>query len=231
MKKLFIIQSNYIPWKGYFDALNIVDEVILFDDAQYTKNDWRNRNKIKTTQGAQWLTIPINVKGKLNQKISESQVSDHHLGWRKNHWKTIQINYSKSAYFKTYKDIFEKLYLENDEVYLSKINYSFIKAINEILGITTRIRWSSEFILKEDKNERLLDLCKQTDTTDYYSGPAAKSYINEALFTNAGINIHWLDYNGYSEYNQIYGTFIHEVSVIDLLFNEGPNAKNHMKSF
>src|ERR1700691_1231338 len=104
MKKIFIIQTNYIPWKGYFDAVNAVDELILYDDMQYTKNDWRNRNKIKTAQGPQWISIPIDVKGKSHQKINESKVSDRYLSWRETHWKTIQLNYSKATYFKPYRD-------------------------------------------------------------------------------------------------------------------------------
>jgi hypothetical protein len=231
VKKLFVIQSNYIPWKGYFDAINAVDELILYDDMQYTKNDWRNRNKIKTPQGLQWLTIPIDVKGKLHQKINEAKVSERYPGWRKEHWKTLQINYSKAPHFKTYKDVFENLYLNNDEPYLSKINYSFIKLVNNILGIKTPTRWSSEFMLKEDRNERLVHICKETNTTDYYTGPAAKEYINESLFTNAGINIHYLDYSGYPVYKQLYGEFTHEVSIIDLIFNLGPDAQRYMKSF
>jgi hypothetical protein len=231
MKSVFIIQSNYIPWKGYFDAINAADEVILYDDMQYTKNDWRNRNKIKTAQGTQWISIPIDVKGKLNQKINESKVSNRHFGWRKAHWKALQLSYSNAPYFNSYKSIFEMLYLQNDEVYLSKINYSFIKSICEILGIETTIRWSSEFKLIEGRNERLVALCGQTKATDYIIGPSAKSYVNEKLFAAEGINIHWLDYSGYPEYKQLYGIFVHEVSIIDLIFNEGPNAKNYLKSF
>ena len=231
MKKLFIIQSNYIPWKGYFDAINSVDELILYDDMQYTKNDWRNRNKIKSAQGYQWLTIPIDVKGKLFQKINQAKASEHYKGWRIKHWKTIQINYAKSPYFKTYKDAFEYLYLGTNEMFLSKINYSFIRLINSLLGITTPIRWSSEFILNEERNERLVELCKETSATDYYSGPAAKSYLNETLFKQAGIKVHYLNYSGYPSYKQLYGSFIHEVSIIDLLFNMGPESKNYMKSF
>ncbi len=124
MKKVFISQSNYIPWKGYFDAINYVDEFIIYDDVQYTKNDWRNRNKIKTAQGTQWLTIPIEVKGKLTQKINESKVSKQYLNWRKIHWNAVSMNYSQAPYFNEYRDLFENLYLRENELYLSRINYS-----------------------------------------------------------------------------------------------------------
>ncbi len=231
MKKLFIIQTNYIPWKGYFDALNMVDEVILYDDMQYTKNDWRNRNKVKTAQGAQWLTIPIDVKGKLHQKINEAVVSDRYLDWRENHWKTLQMNYSKAAHFKTYADVFEGLYKNDNEIHLSKINHSFISAINSILGIKTPLRWSNEFELKGDKTEKLVNLCKETNTTDYLTGPSAKDYLDDSLFKNEGINVHYINYSDYPKYTQLYGDFVHELSILDLLFNEGPNAYKFMKSF
>lgn len=231
MKKLFVIQSNYIPWKGYFDAINMADEVILYDCMQYTKNDWRNRNKIKTPQGTQWLTIPIDIKGKLNQKISEAVISEQHLNWRERHRRALQINYSKALYFKQYAEIFEPLYTKNNEIYLSKINYAFITTINSILGIKTPMRWSSEFELKGDRNERLVNLCKDVGATEYYSGPSAKAYVNESLFTEAGIKLTYLDYSGYPQYRQLYGEFTHEVSILDLIFNEGPNAIKYMKSF
>ncbi|HIP48251.1 MAG TPA: hypothetical protein EYG92_04705, partial [Lutibacter sp.] len=130
MKKIAILQSNYIPWKGYFDLINMVDEFILYDEVQYTKNDWRNRNKIQTKQGVQWLTIPVRQK-ELSQLIKDTKITDKK--WGKKHWATIRQNYSKAKYFKEYKDIFEELYLNCEEQYLSQINYKFIVVINEIL--------------------------------------------------------------------------------------------------
>ncbi|HMU45275.1 MAG TPA: WbqC family protein [Chitinophagaceae bacterium] len=229
MKSIVITQSNYIPWKGYFDAINIADEFVFYDDMQYTRRDWRNRNKIKTKDGIKWLTVPVEAKGKYFQKINETKVSDPY--WGKDHWATLIHNYSKARYFGDYKEIFESLYLNNKELYLSKINYSFIKVICEILGIKTRFTWSSEFDLKEDRTERLVDICKKCDATDYYTGPSAKVYMNETLFLTENINIHYFDYSGYPPYNQLHGDFIHEVSIIDLLFNEGPNASKYLKSF
>jgi hypothetical protein len=229
MKKLIITQSNYIPWKGYFDAINIADEFIIYDDMQYTRRDWRNRNKIKTKDGVQWLTVPVEVKGKYFQKINETKISDPQ--WAKQHWNTIAHNYSKAAYFNDYKDIFERTYLGNTREYLSEVNHDFITVVCAILGITTPIRWSSEFDLAEGKTERLVDLCLKAGATDYYSGPAAKSYMDESLFQKAGIKVHYFDYSGYPVYTQLFGEFTHEVSIIDLIFNEGPNAKRFMKSF
>ncbi|MDZ4712080.1 MAG: WbqC family protein [bacterium] len=229
MKKVIITQSNYIPWKGYFDSINIADEFILYDDMQYTKRDWRNRNQIKTKDGVKWLTIPVEVKGKYFQKISETKISDK--GWGKEHWDSIVHNYSRAKYFQEYKSFFEELYLKNEEEYLSKVNYKFLKTVCEILGIKTIMRWSDEFTLLEEKTERLVDICKTTGATDYYSGPAAQAYMNVELFEKENIRVHYFDYSGYPVYEQLHGEFTHAVSIIDLIFNEGPNAPKFMKTF
>ena len=137
IKRVAIVQSNYIPWKGYFDMIDMVDEFILYDDAQYTRRDWRNRNKIKTSSGLQWLTIPVEVKGKYHQKIKDVVIN--HPDWTKKHWAAITHNYSKANFFKDFKSLFEELYLGCEEKYLSVINYRFIIAINQMLGITNGV--------------------------------------------------------------------------------------------
>lgn len=229
MKKIAISQSNYIPWKGYFDAINMVDEFVLFDDMQYTKRDWRNRNKIKTSQGSQWLSIPVEVKGKYFQKIKETRISD--FDWGKEHWNSICHNYKKAPFFDQYKGIFEKIYLESKEELLSKINYLFIVAICGVLDIKTKLLWSDIFVLAEEKNQRLINICKDRQATEYFSGPAARSYMDVALFEKEGITVNYFDYAGYPQYHQLYGEFDHAVTILDLIFNEGPNSRRFMKSF
>lgn len=224
-----ISQSNYIPWKGYFDLINQVDEFILYDDMQYTRRDWRNRNKIKTPNGLLWLTIPVQAKGAYHQKIKDTVVSDP--SWNKQHWKKIVHSYAKAKYFQTYKEIFEALYLGMEERHLSQINYHFLTTICRILGIDTRLSWSMDYRLIDGKTERLVDLCKQAGATAYVSGPAAKGYIDEALFTEAGLALRYVDYGGYPEYNQLFPPFEHGVSILDLIFNEGPDATKYMRSF
>ena len=155
-KKILILQSNYIPWKGYFDLINSVDEFIIYDHVQYTKNDWRNRNKIKTPNGVQWLAIPVNHS--TSMRIKDVKVVNNL--WRKKHWNTLTGNYAKAKYFKEYKDRFELLYLKGAEEYLSQINYIFLKEINEILNIKTAISWSWDYNLDGNKNEILFNLCK-----------------------------------------------------------------------
>lgn len=226
-KKVAIIQPNYIPWKGYFDIINMVDEFVIYDDVQYTKNDWRNRNKIKTNTGVIWVTIP--VKHSISQKIYDVTVLNKN--WRKKHWSTISQNYSKSTYFKYYKIIFEELYLNSEEKYLTSINLEFILKINEILGILTNISCSHDYNLTEGRIERLIDLVKKVNGKEYISGPAAKNYINEKMFNENGIKLSWMDYNNYPLYNQLFPPFEHGVSILDLIFNEGPNAIKFLKSF
>ena len=206
----------------------MVDEFILYDEVQYTKNDWRNRNKIKTPQGIQWLTIPVRQES-LDQKIKDTKISDKK--WNIKHWRTISQNYSKSKYFKDYKDIFEELYLTCDEEYLSEINYKFITTINEILGIKTKLRLSSEFELVDGQTEKLLGICKDCNADIYLSGPAAKDYFNEDLAKQENIKVEWMDYSGYKEYEQLNPPFEHGVTILDLIFNKGDRAKEFMKSF
>jgi hypothetical protein len=235
-KKLLITQSNYIPWKGYFDAINSVDVFVVYDVVQYTKNDWRNRNLIKTQKGKEWLTIPIRQE-QLDQKIMETKIAKHN--WYKKHWSTLQTVYGKAPYFKEYKAFFEALYLKElkDAQFLSEINLELIKAILKLLGSRTKVI-SAKALLEDlkfdeslDRNARLIDICKKLEVDTYYSGPAAKVYLDEAAFEAEGIKVEWLDYSNYPEYPQLYGDFEHGVSILDLIFNTGAEAKKYMKSF
>src|SRR6266496_3721824 len=213
-KTVAVVQSNYIPWRGYFDLINSVDEFILYDDMQFTKRDWRNRNTIKSRDGVIWLTIPVQVKGKYFQKIRETIVADHI--WESQHWQSIVHNYSRAKYFFEYKALFEELYSGSEDK-LSQINYRFITALCNILGIITTISWSTNYDLTGDRTERLVNLCKQTNATNYLSGPAAKAYLNEEAFVREGIAVSYMDYSGYPEYGQLYPPFEPLVSIIDLI--------------
>jgi hypothetical protein len=228
-KTIAVVQSNYIPWRGYFDLMNSVDEFILFDDVQYTRRDWRNRNTIKAATGAIWLTIPVEVKGKYSQQIKDTIVIDGK--WAREHWRSIVYNYSKAPYFSEYKELFEELYLGIEERFLSQINFRFITAICRILGINTTLSWSMDYQLIGDQTERLTNLCKQANATSYLSGPRAKAYLDEEMFSRQGIELSYMDYSSYGEYRQLYPPFKLHVSIIDLIFNEGPDASNFMLSF
>lgn len=228
VKKIIITQSNYIPWKGYFDAIHLVDELVLYDDMQYTRRDWRNRNQIKTPQGLQWLSVPVEVKGKFFQKIKDTRISEP--DWGHKHWLTLKHNYSKSPFWALYSETLENMYHKSYDT-LSELNRIFIEQINIWLGIDTRIRWSSEFQLAEDRNERLIQICMQAGASDYFSGPAAQAYMDVDAFRSAGIQVHWLNYAGYPEYPQLHGAFTHGVTVLDLLFQTGADAPKFLKSY
>jgi hypothetical protein len=195
---------------------------------KFTKNDWRNRNKIKTSNGIIWLTIPVKQE-KLDQKINQTFVANDI--WRKKHWNTIQLAYAKAPYFKLYKEVFEDLYLNNSEQNLSKINFSFLKTIADTLNIKTKIISSSHLTLTEGKTQRLVNLCEQIGADTYLSGSAAKDYLDVSLFEKQQIKVQWMDYSNYKPYNQLHTEFEHSVSILDLIFNEGTNANKFMKSF
>jgi hypothetical protein len=227
MKKVAILQSNYIPWKGYFDMIAAVDEFILYDDMQYTRRDWRNRNQIKTPQGAQWLTVPVNVKGKYHQRIRDAEIDG--TEWATTHWKSLTQNYKRAKCYVEISNWLEPIYLSEQFVNLSSLNRRLIEAVCQYLGIDTKISNSWDYSLAEGKTERLAELCRQAGGSEYISGPAAKDYIDERIFHDMNINLSWFDYNGYGEYPQLWGDFIHGVTILDLLFNCGKDAPRFMR--
>lgn len=227
MKKIAIVQSNYIPWKGYFDMIASVDEFILFDDMQYTRRDWRNRNQIKTPQGVQWLTVPVKVKGKYYQTIRETEIEG--TDWAKSHWKALAQNYRRAPHFEEIGAWLEPYFLSATYTHLSILNRTLIEAICGYLNISTKISNSWEYDLQPGKTERLVSLCEQAGGTEYVSGPAARDYIQSELFTERDITLSWFDYSGYPEYPQLWGEFTHGVTILDLLFNCGNDAPRFMK--
>jgi hypothetical protein len=227
MKKVAILQSNYIPWKGYFDLIAAVDEFILYDDMQYTRRDWRNRNKIKTPQGLQWLTVPVKVKGKYNQTIKETE--NDGSDWQESHWKSLMANYRRAVHFEELSSALAPFYLERTYSHLSTLNRTLIDWVCGYLGVSTRITASSDYRLVDGKTERLVDLCRQASATEYISGPAARGYLDETLFAQADIAVSFFDYEGYPAYSQLWGSFEHNVSILDLLFNCGAESSRYLR--
>lgn len=220
MKSVAVIQSNYIPWKGYFDIIHDADLFVFYDDVQYTKNDWRNRNKIKGPNGAFWLTIPV-PKNSVNLRIEE--VATLNSGWQKKHFKSICECYSTAPFFYRYIETFEEIYMGKTDRLLSEINQSFIRAISRLLGLRTQFVSSSDFALEGQKTDRLIGLLRQTGAGQYICGPSAKAYIEENKFAEAGIDLIYKRYD-YPEYSQLWGEFVHAVSILDMLFNAGPQT-------
>ncbi len=224
-RRIAIVQSNYIPWKGYFDMIAAVDEFILYDDVQFTKNDWRNRNKIKTPNGALWLTIP--VYHSLNDRIRDVKISQSN--WNAKHWKTLQYNYTKAAAFAETKEFLGDLYARANHCYISELNYFFILEISRFLGTNTKISFASDYSYDGDRSMKVLSLCKAAGGDTYLSGPSAQSYLDLDLFRRAGVTVEWMDYSGYPSYRQVHGEFDHRVSIIDLILHAGKSAPDFMK--
>lgn len=214
-----VMQSNYIPWRGYFELISKADTFIIYDEVQYTKNDWRNRNKIKTNDGPIWLTIPIQHK-KLSQSIDETKIADRR--WRAKHSKAIAQHYRKANNYNSLFPVLDELFDGARSDYLSEVNLHFIRAMMQLLRIKTPIINSREFTLTGSASERLLQICKNLNATKYLSGPAAKQYLDTDLFAAESINVEWMNYGHYAEYPQLYPPFEPHVSVIDMLFNIEP---------
>lgn len=225
MKRIAISQSNYIPWKGYFDLIASVDEFVLYDDMQFTKNDWRNRNKIKTPKGLEWMSIPVGSD--IRRRIRDVALPNN--GWQRKHLKTFEINYSRAQYFNEVMHWLVPIYSNQDIKLLSEFNRALIERICHCLNIKTKISYSWDYNLPQGKTERLVSLCEQIKANVYVSGPAAKDYLDKSLFAKKNIIIEWFDYSGYQEYTQLWGDFEHGVSILDLLFNCGMDATKYMK--
>ncbi len=225
--KISISQSNFLPWKGYFDLIGLSDIFIIYDDMQYTHSDWRNRNIIKTSNGPVWLTIPIVKKGRIKNSISETKIANK--DWIKKHLKTIEYSYKKSKFYESNFDFIQEMYSEFNTEYLSELNTLSLKKICKFLKIKTSIYKSSEFIIKGDRNEKLINICKQVGATTYLSSPKARNYLNSKLFKDNGIEIEYISYRSYNQYEQLWGDFVHKVSIIDMIFNCGNNIHDFMQ--
>lgn len=207
--------------------IDLVDEFVLYDSVQYTRRDWRNRNRIKTPHGLKWMTIPVSAD--YEDKIQDVKIADDN--WTKKHWGTIKQFLGKASHFEVYSEKVKRLYEQAEsETYLSDINLLFLQGLKEILKIETPLFKSSEFEFEGDKSCRLLSICKQANADVYVSGPAAKSYLDVKLFKEKGVEVEWMDYSGYDEYDQLFGKFEPSVSVLDLIFNLGENAEKFVKT-
>ena len=222
-----ILQPSYIPWRGYFDQISRADLFIFYDDVQYDKHGWRNRNQIKTGQGKQWLTIPVHSAG-VTQGIPIKDVKiDWSKPWAKNHWKSLSISYAKAPFFRQYASCFEPFYQRQD-TFLADFTIDLTIALAGELGIThTRfMRSSSMDGIDGQKTDRLIQILSKVDTTHYISGPSARDYIEQEKFDSAGITLEYMQYD-YPEYPQLYPPFEPQVSALDLLFMTGPDASNY----
>jgi hypothetical protein len=221
MKRVAINQSNYIPWKGYFDLIHDVDMFLFYDDVQFTIRDWRNRNLVKTAGGRQWLTIPVGADR--HRLIRDVTLNDPR--WQRMHWKTLAHLYAKAPFFGHYRGFLEDVYLKRSWKTLSELNQFLIRTVaRDYLGIATTFYEASEFASFGKKQDRILSLLKSVEADVYVSGPAAKAYLDVDCFHREGIELVWKDYSGYPEYAQSHPPFQHAVTVLDLLFHTGQDA-------
>jgi hypothetical protein len=225
-KTIAAVQSNYIPWKGYFDLIRRVDEFVFYDHVQYTRKDWRNRNLIKTPNGLQWLTIPVFFSQDQSQSIRDTKIAA--TNWSRKHWSAIKSNYAKAPHATEYFERLERLFRDSQEEFLCEVNYRFIAAICEMLGIHTPFRYSADLDLQGERVDAIIDMCKKLGADTYICGPAAKNYMSEADFTPHGIRLEWMDYSHYPEHPQLFPPFEHGVTVIDLLLNTGADAGSYI---
>ena len=227
--KVVILQPSYIPWRGYFDQICRADLFIFYDDVQYDKRGWRNRNQIKTSKGKQWLTIPVYSHGAQTENIPINQIRivwDN--PWSQNHLKALQHSYAKAPHFDRYLPLLETFYQRRDE-FLADFTIDFTIALAYELGNThTRFTRSSKITgIDGQKTDRLIQILQAVGATHYISGPSARDYIEKEKFDSTGIALEYMEYN-YPEYPQLYPTFDPYVSILDLLFMTGPDALSYI---
>ena len=224
--KVGVVQSNYVPWRGYFDFIDSVDLFVFYDDLQYTRRDWRNRNRIVTAQGLRWITVPVNY-GEVSQRIDEVSI-DYSQNWAKRHFNQIETNYRRAPFFQTYVDDFVGIITQRFSN-LSELNVALCKWVMQTLDIRTPTLMSRELNVTGSKSERLVRLLQQVGGTTYLSGPSAAAYLDLALFDSQDIQVEYKGYD-YSPYPQLADPFSGEASILDLLFNTGPEARRYLKS-
>ena len=221
-----ILQPSYLPWRGYFHQIKKADLFIFYDDVQYDKHGWRNRNRIKTQQGCQWITIPVYSKGVVEKGLPINQVKiNWSENWNEKHWRAIQQAYSKAPYFNQLAPLLEPFYQQHPE-FLADFTIDLTIAIARHLEIQqTRFIRSSTLQAVGTRTDRLIAILKSVGATHYISGPSARDYIEEDKFDSAGISLEYMEYH-YPEYPQLYPPYDPFVSIIDLLFMAGPEAPN-----
>lgn len=225
--RIAIIQSCYIPWRGFFDLVGRCDEYVIYDCAQFVKRHWHNRNRIKTAAGPEWLTIPVISRGRYKQPIDAVEISE---AWADKHWRAIELAYRRSPYFDALAASVRGWYERAaKERLLTEINAIFLTEIAKSLGVATRIVRDTMYPASGAKSERLLAIIRAAGADRYLSGPSAKAYLDEALFASAGVAVEWMSYQGYRDYPQLYGPFEPAVSVLDLLFNVGSEAPRYIR--
>ena len=219
--RIGILQPGYLPWMGFFEQLYRCDIFVIYDDVQYDKHGWRNRNRIKTPQGAQWLTVPVLTKGK-NKPMTGDVLIDNNEAWAKKHLRTIEQNYGKAPFFAAIFPICEEI-LSGAWTKLIDLNMNFIYAFMEFLNVKREIVFSSSLEIEGSRIQKLINICRHFGADTFYEGASGKNYIEEKSFLDAGIKVSYQEYR-HPVYQQLYGDFISHLSIVDLLFNHGKDS-------
>jgi hypothetical protein len=219
-----ILQPSYIPWRGLFHQIHKADVFVFYDDVQYDDRGWRNRNRIKTASGTQWLTIPVSSGG---AQVEATPIHEVPIcwdrPWARKHWTTIRHAYSRAPYFARYAPLLESFYARRDEL-LADFTIDFTLALAKELGIDgTRYVRSSTLDVGGERMDRLIGILKAVGGSHYISGPSARDYIDEGMLAAAGMTLEYMSYD-YPEYVQLHPPFDPQVSILDLLFMKGPEA-------
>jgi hypothetical protein len=228
MPSCVILQPSYIPWRGYFHQIIKSDIFVFYDDVQYDKRGWRNRNRIKTPRGTQWLTIPVHSHGAQIDHIPINHIRiSWDRPWNEEHWRTIEYAYRKAPYFSKYAPSIHEFFTIHVEL-LADFTIETTIRLARLLDIThTRFIRSSSLEVEGRKTDRLINILKVLDADHYISGPSARDYIEPQKFEKAGIDLEFMEYN-YPEYPQLYPPYDPQVSILDLLFNTGPEAVQYI---
>jgi WbqC-like protein family len=214
-----ILQSNYVPWRGYFDLIRRSDHFVLYDTVQYTKNDWRNRNRIVTPQGPVWITVPVLHNNRFGQSIAETRISDPR--WTRRHLGTLQAALGRAPRYRdALAPALSDWYAEAAGLdRLSAVNRLLIDRVMAMLGLTTRLHDAADLPQTGDRTGRLVSMCQALGATRYLTGPAARAYLDEAQFAAAGIAVDWMAYPDYPAYRQADGGYTPGVSILDVMAN------------
>jgi hypothetical protein len=224
-----VLQPSYLPWRGYFDLIDRADVFVFYDDVQYDKHGWRNRNRVKTAQGTAWITVPVHARGALEAGTPIAAVAvDHRRDWVRAHLETLRHAYRRQRYFARYAELLAPI-LERRHPLLADLTIELTVAIARELGCATRFVRSSELALHGAKNERLLDVLAQVGATRYISGPSARAYIEPQRFADANVALEYITYD-YPAYAQPHGPYEEAVSIVDTLFALGPATIENIRA-
>ncbi len=225
--RIAIIQSCYVPWRGFFDLIGRCDEYVIFDQVQYAKRHWHNRNRIKTAAGLEWLTIPVLSKGRYEQPIDEVEIEKP---WAEKHWRALELAYRRAPFFRGARSDRAQLVRASGQGEAADRGQRPLHARNRKSAAGSALGSSATPPIRFEgtKTERLLGIARAAGADRYLSGPSAKAYLDEAVFAAAGIRVEWMSYEGYPDTLSCMATFEPAVSVLDLIFNVGPDAPRYL---